>query len=190
MPANPSATKIAFIGSHGVGKTTLAYGLAARLKRLDVALEVVHEVARRSPLPSNEETTLAAQAWILHTQIADEIVAAARSPVVICDRSVLDNFVYLLLATGSPGFLDSVVHGWLDTYDLLIHVPMVQVPRADGVRSSSPAFQSAVDERLREELERRGLNPLELDTERRSDWLDVAERAALLLLAPRQLRLL
>lgn len=190
MSATPSATKIAFIGSHGVGKTTLAYGLAARLKRLDIALEVVHEVARRSPLPINEETTLGAQAWILHTQIAEEIVAAARSPVVICDRSVLDNFVYLLLATGSPGCLDSVVQGWLDTYDLLIYVPIVQVPCADGVRSESPTFQRAVDKILRAELKQRGLNPLELDAEHRSDWLDVAERAALVLLKPPQLRLL
>ena len=39
--------KVAFIGTHGVGKTTLCYGLAARLKRRDVAVEVVHEVARR-----------------------------------------------------------------------------------------------------------------------------------------------
>ena len=82
--------KIAFIGTHGVGKTTLCYGLAARLKRSDVALDIVHEVARRCPLPINAETTAAAQRWILHTQIAEETVAAARYPVVICDRSVLD----------------------------------------------------------------------------------------------------
>ena len=56
--------KIAFIGSHGVGKTTLAYGLAARLKRRDFDLEVVVEVARRCPLPLNEETTVEAQSWI------------------------------------------------------------------------------------------------------------------------------
>ncbi|MEO1370679.1 MAG: hypothetical protein AAFX50_26145, partial [Acidobacteriota bacterium] len=68
--------KIAFIGSHGVGKTTLCYGLAARLKAADFALEVVGEVARRCPLPINRDTTLSAQTWILHTQIAEEILAA------------------------------------------------------------------------------------------------------------------
>jgi hypothetical protein len=47
--------KIAFIGSHGVGKTT-------------------------------------AQAWILHTQIAQEIATEAQNEIVICDRSVLDNY--------------------------------------------------------------------------------------------------
>ena len=54
--------KLAFIGSHGVGKTTLAYSVAARLKSHDISLEVVREVARRCPLPINEETGLASQA--------------------------------------------------------------------------------------------------------------------------------
>jgi len=67
--------KIAFIGSHGVGKTTLCYGLAARLKARDVSLDIVGEVARRCPLPINRATTTAAQAWILHTQIAEELLA-------------------------------------------------------------------------------------------------------------------
>ena len=34
------AYKVAFVGSHGVGKTTLCYGLAARLKASDVSLDV------------------------------------------------------------------------------------------------------------------------------------------------------
>ncbi|HXT51619.1 MAG TPA: AAA family ATPase, partial [Thermoanaerobaculia bacterium] len=112
MPTEPRC-KIAFIGSHGVGKTTLAFGLAARLKARDVSLEVVHEVARRCPLPINEETSVAAQSWILHTQVAEELVAAARYPVVLCDRSVLDNYVYLLLAAGDREPLQSVVGTWM-----------------------------------------------------------------------------
>ena len=38
--------KIAFIGTHGVGKTTLCYELAAALKRLDLSVDLVKEVAR------------------------------------------------------------------------------------------------------------------------------------------------
>ena len=58
--------KIAFIGSHGVGKTTLCYDLASRLKRQDRAVDLVKEVARRCPLPINRETTREAQ-WRLVT---------------------------------------------------------------------------------------------------------------------------
>ena len=182
-------SKIAFIGSHGVGKTTLCYGLAARLKRRDVGVEVVHEVARRCPLPINEETSVAAQSWILHTQIAEELVAQARYPVVICDRSVLDNYVYLLLAAGRQEGPERLVEYWIQGYDLLIHVPIIETLSPDGIRSPDPGFQQAVDERLLLEITERGISVLRLDPAERSGWLDTAERTAWDRLRPSQLSL-
>jgi nicotinamide riboside kinase len=167
--------KIAFIGTHGVGKTTLCYGLAARLKRRDVSLEIVHEVARRCPLPINEETSVSAQSWILHTQIAEELTAQARYPVVICDRSVLDNYVYLLIAAGRQHMVESLVDRWLQTYDLLVRVPIITDLSDDGFRATDPAFQRAVDERLQTELSRRQLPVLHLDRLSRDGWLELAE---------------
>ena len=181
--------KVAFIGSHGVGKTTLCYGLAARLKRRDVAIEVVHEVARRCPLPINEETSIAAQSWILHSQIAEELVAQARYPVVVCDRSVLDNYVYLLLAAGRQEGPEGLVEYWLRGYDLLVHVPIVEQPSPDGVRSADPGFQRAVEEKLCRELVERGLDAIHLDPAARPDWLDAVERTVWERLRPAQLNL-
>jgi len=189
MPSSPRF-KIAFIGSHGVGKTTLCYGLAARLKAQDLAVEVVHEVARRCPLPINEETSVAAQSWILHTQISEELVAQARYPVVVCDRSVLDNYVYLLLAAGRDEPLDGLVESWTRSYDLLVHVPIVSSLSPDGIRSADPSFQRAVDERLEREIGERGLGVLRLDPALRPEWLDTVEQAAWQRLQPAQLRLL
>ncbi len=173
------AYKIAFIGSHGVGKTTLAYGLASRLKRRDVNLEIVVEVARRCPLPLNEATTLEAQSWILHSQIAEELAAEARSPVLICDRSVLDNYVYLLFARGRQPALEPLVEAWSKTYDLNIHVPILSDSEAqdDGVRATDPAFRQQIDDRLRSELDDRRIDVMPLDPERRGKWLDVVEQA-------------
>lgn len=184
-----SSFKIAFVGSHGVGKTTLCYGLAARLKRSDVSLDVVGEVARRCPLPINRGTTLEAQSWILHTQIAEEIVAASRYDVVICDRSVLDNYVYLLLSAGAQPKLEQLVQYWTSTYQLLVHVPIVDDPRADGMRSLDPAFQRAVEQRLDQEIERRGLELLRLDDLGRDQWLDHVEQHVSGLTLPAQLEL-
>ena len=189
MSPSPASFKVAFIGSHGVGKTTLCYGLAARLKKRDVSLEVVHEVARRCPLPINEETSVASQSWILHTQIAEELTAEARYPMVICDRSALDNYVYLLIAAGPQPTLDTLVERWMASYDLLFHVPIVALPSADGVRATDPTFQRAVDERLLAELSRRELPVARLDPQRRDDWLRRAEENVLERLEPPQLRL-
>jgi nicotinamide riboside kinase len=182
--------KVALIGTHGVGKTTLCFGLAARLKERDISLDVVHEVARRCPLPINHETGVASESWILHTQIAEELIAQARYPVVICDRSALDNYVYLLLAAGEQPALENLVDRWMATYDLLVHVPIVEAPQRDGVRAEDPAFQRAVDERLDRELAARGFFAHRLDPCHRSGWLDAVESLVGERLRPPQLRLL
>lgn len=188
--SGPSRFKIAFIGSHGVGKTTLCYGLAARLKRRDVVLEIVHEVARRCPLPINEATSVASQAWILHTQVAEEIVAAARYPVVLCDRSALDNYAYLMVAEGKQRALESLVDHWMLTYDLLVMVPIIEAPNPDGLRATDPGFQRAVEDRVQRELHARELQALHLDPDARDRWLDDVEHEVLARLQPPQLPLL
>jgi len=182
--------KMAFIGTHGVGKTTLCYGLAARLKAADASLELVREIARRCPLPINEGTDIAAQAWILHSQIAAEIAAQSRDPIVICDRSVLDNYVYLLRAAGPQPGLDELVRHWLGTYDLLVHVPIVNALRADGVRATDPSFQQHIDERLRQEILERALDCVFLDDLPREEWIDRVEAVIHERWQPAQMRLL
>lgn len=165
--------KVALIGTHGVGKTTLCFELAARLKRRDVDVELVREVARRCPLPINRETSLAAQGWILHTQMAWELEAAAGHPLVLCDRSVLDNYCYLLHAAGTQPSWEPLLAAWLATYDLLVKVPIWTTPRWDGVRDTDIAFQRDIDALLDEQLDRRGLDALRLTPGDHPAWGDV-----------------
>lgn len=137
--------KVAFVGTHGVGKTTLCFDLAAQLKRLDLGVDLVKEVARRCPLPINEETTLDAQAWILHTQIAEELAATAQNEVVVCDRSVLDNYAYLVARVGRRAEFDALVSTWVRSYDALFKVPVLAAPSFDGTRATSHLFQAEID---------------------------------------------
>ena len=181
--------KIAFIGSHGVGKTTLCYDLAARLKRQDRAVDLVKEVARRCPLPINRDTTLSAQAWILHTQIADEIAAAAQNDVVICDRSVLDNYAYLVNQAGRLPAYDALVRAWVTSYDALFKVPIVDPPTFDGQRDVSQTFQRDIDgviDRLARELE---VECHRLEPGARDSWVDTVLRVSGLPLHPPQIDL-
>ena len=164
--------KVALIGTHGVGKTTLCFELAARLKRRDVNVEMVREVARRCPLPINRETSLAAQAWILHTQMAWELEAVANHQLVVCDRSVLDNYCYLLHATGHQPAWESLLAAWLPTYDLLVKVPLWSTPRWDGVRDTDLAFQRDIDTLIDHELGRYEVPVLRLSAEDREHWAD------------------
>lgn len=162
--------KLAFIGTHGVGKTTLCFDLAAQLKRLDLGVDLVKEVARRCPLPINEATTFDAQAWILHTQIAEEIAASAINEVVVCDRSVLDNYAYLVAKLGRRAELEPLVRSWVTSYEALFKVPVLGAPTFDGTRAVSPTFQQEIDQ-LIDELVREFEVPVHhLDPQARDGW--------------------
>jgi hypothetical protein len=164
--------KIAFIGSHGVGKTTLCFDLAGRLKRLDLGVDIVKEVARACPLPINRETTLEAQAWILHSQIAQEIAAGSQYEVVICDRSVLDNYAYLVHRAGRRAEYDSLVSEWVRTYDGLFKVPVMQEPSFDGLRDLSATFQDEIDRTIDDLAAEFSVDCHRLDPADREGWLE------------------
>lgn len=179
--------KLAFIGTHGVGKTTLCFDLAARLKRLDWSVDIVKEVARACPLPINRETTREAQSWILHTQIAEEIAATARYQVVVCDRSVLDNYAYLVEAGGRSTALDALVGEWLATYAGLFKVPVVQAPAYDGTRDLHAGFQQAIDRRIDALLAEFGVPCHRLEPGHREGWIEATLRGAAIPLQPPQI---
>lgn len=181
--------KIAFIGSHGVGKTTLCYDLASRLKRQDRAVDLVKEVARSCPLPINQDTTLEAQAWILHTQIAQEIAGVAQNDIVICDRSVLDNYAYLVHQAGRRPALDALVSEWVRTYDGLFKVPILDAPTFDGKRDVSRTFQQRIDSVIDELAEAFQVPCHRLDPGDREGWVNTVLLASGLPLRPPQIDL-
>lgn len=173
LPTNARPFKLALIGTHGVGKTTLAYEICSLLKKADRNVELVTEVARRSPFPVNEATTLESQLWILHSQIAAELDASSRAPHVICDRSVLDNYCYLLNKFGRQHQLESWLAWWMESYSMLVAVPpMADAILRDGFRSENLEFQQRIHEHLSEML-------AEAPFERLADrvlWLEPRDR--------------
>ncbi len=184
-----SRIKVAFIGTHGVGKTTLCFDLASRLKRLDLAVDIVKEVARRCPLPINQDTTLDAQAWILHTQIADEIAAQSQYQAVICDRSVLDNYAYLVNRVGRRPAYDALVRSWIGTYHGLFKVPVIQAPSYDGTRDVSLQFQREIDAVIETLVEAFHVPVVRLDASDRPGWVDAVLEAMQLPFEPPQIDL-
>ncbi len=181
--------KIAFIGAHGVGKTTLCFELAACLKRLDLSVDVVKEVARACPLPINRDTNVAAQSWILHTQVAREIELAARYEAIVCDRSVVDNYAYLVHAAGRRAELEPLLRHWMGTYTLLVKVPVIKPPSFDGTRDMSVDFQNAIDHTIDELLDAFGLARLSLGSRDRDGWIEAVLGRLGLPLHPPQLDL-
>ncbi len=167
--------KVAFIGTHGVGKTTLCYDLAAALKRQGFNVDMVKEVARLSPLPINRQTSLDAQTWILTTQVAEEIRSSSQHEVVVCDRSVLDNYAYLSFACGRQKAIERFMDYWMKTYDLLFKVPLAGQAQADGVRDTDEFFMRAIDQLVDSLLAEKKLAHERLPDGRRQDWIDTVK---------------
>ena len=172
--------KVAFIGTHGVGKTTLCYDLASLLKRQDVNVDMVKEVARLSPLPINRQTSIEAQTWILMTQVAEEIRSASQHEVVVCDRSVLDNYAYMVLACGRQKGIERFVDHWMKTYDLLFKVPVSEgAVSADGVRDTDEFFVRSIDQLVDTLLGEKRIPHEKLPPGRREEWIKlVGEQVA------------
>ena len=171
--------KIAFIGSHGVGKTTLCYDLAALVKRQGLSVDIVKEVARLSPLPINRKTSLDAQTWILTSQIAEEIRSASQHQVVVCDRSVLDNYAYMVLACGRQRWLERLINHWIRSYALLFKVPVSGEAPADGVRDTDDFFIRSIDQLVDGLLQEKRVPHERLPAGDREAWAGLVGEAVL-----------
>ncbi len=153
--------KVALVGTHGVNKTTIAYELAGVLKRKGKSVELLTEIARECPLPLNEQATREAYQWIIARQVQLEIEKTPRADILICDRSVLDNFAYYVRRYGRIGeeakALESYCHSWITSYDLLVRLPITHSLTSDGFRSTDARFQQEID-RLCDQLFERSYN--------------------------------
>jgi len=169
--------KLAFIGTHGTGKTTLCYDVTAGLKRQGFNADMVKEVARLSPLPINRKTSLDAQTWILMTQVAEEIRSASLHDVVVCDRSVLDNYAYMVLSCGRQKAIERFVEYWMTSYDVLIKVPMIAPAAEDGVRDTDEFFVRSIDQLVDTLLAEKQISHCRLDAASRDGWVNQAMQA-------------
>lgn len=182
--------KVAFIGSHGIRKTTAVHAFANTMQRAGRSVEHGREVVRDNPLGMNESATGEAQLWVIVSQIQMELQLAPKAEVLVLDRGVMDNFAYYLRAAGGDPFdLEPLVAQWSKTYDMVVRLrPDIDL-RSDGIRSTSDAFRDEIeailDERLPELVPDRCLveiNASQIDD--RFDWWPLAERLAALMEEP------
>ena len=108
-------------------------------------------------------------------------MAENKAEIVICDRSVLDNYCYLL-QTGKHPMLEPLVRWWTTSYQLLIKVPIVGSLQFDGLRDVDMAFQRTVDETIDRVLSEWEFPTIRLDRERRNFWANDSLEAILPLL--------
>ena len=181
--------KISLVSTHGTGKTTLCYEVAAALKKRGLKVKVFSEIAATAceqGIPINQDTTLPAQLYILMQHITEELRGTLRNyQVVVCDRSVFDNLAYLERRCGSNPFIRDFLQGYAAQfpYDVIYKLPMVGELMDDGIRDAkSVEFQADIYERLNTlledmKVEHRTLPPP--TTELRKEWADLIVKETL-----------
>ena len=177
--------KIAFIGSHGIRKTSAVAAFAGVVSRAGQSWDLVREVVRDNPLGLNESASAESQLWVLTTQISRELELTPKADILISDRSVVDNYAYFLRSAGrvDPYDLSGLIAAWARTYTLAVRLrPNVKLV-ADGVRSTSDAFRDEIETILDEILPVyfAPAQLLELPASRVTrtfDWWPIAERLA------------
>jgi nicotinamide riboside kinase len=144
--------KIACIGTHSVGKSTLCYQIAEQNKRKGENVHVIQERVRFSPFPINQAMVYETAIWACTNQISKELEAAQKGfSVIICDRSSFDSFVYAKhynLTNPSKLEIEKMALEWLKTYDEIYFVRPGDnhQPLEDGVRSVESTFIHDVDQ--------------------------------------------
>jgi hypothetical protein len=178
--------KVAFVGSHGVGKTTLIKGLkeALDLNSVNIIRESatrVHELAKTDPaLRINQDATLEAQMYILGLQLEEENAKMLAlnsgacdgnkyANVLLCDRSVFDALAYThyRITRGDKyqwaSKLPKCLAQWVcssinNSYDLIFYIPISFPLVADDVRPADNKFQEDIDALMQELFLQNSLN--------------------------------
>jgi nicotinamide riboside kinase len=134
--------KVAIVGAHGVGKTTLAKELIPKLNLKhvpDTAAEAFHK-----GFEVNENTPPENQFWILCKQLEYE---REHQNDFIADKALYDNIVYSKHIFEDPHLLRIIKEIVLKNakYDHLLYIP-IEIPLVDDGRSMNLDFQKKIDQ--------------------------------------------
>ncbi len=144
---------VAIIGTHGVGKTTLAYQLCSYFKEQLFNVKLIHETARCCPFPLNEQATEESELFILHSHFLEELKAVAEGyEVYVSDRSPIDPYVYFKKPAEHFYELERAALKWMEKYDLILLVePDLKKDTfiIDSVRAPSIEFRNYIKDQFR-----------------------------------------
>jgi len=191
--------KIAIIGSHGVGKTSIAQGAKARLEADGYRVEFLGELARQCPFQLNEESDFNAQFYMISGQVNEENKLEIKEPdILITDRCILDSLIYwrwirdkktrelsdqpekLRDLEKKDKVLENIVRSWIDTYDAFVYVKVSDDTwngrdQKDGVRNPRFGWYKDICAGFESALKEYGLEVTEIHND--DDFFESVDKA-------------
>jgi predicted ATPase len=153
--------KVLITGPYSTGKSTTVAALSRALHAAGLSVEAVDEVARRCPFPLGPGQTEDATLWLLHQQMADEVLATLHQPdVLLCDRGIPDILAHWLdVRANRPESIQmdafiSYARTWAKTYDqiFLSSIDQTIPPEPDALRIIDAAYRTRMQVRAREAM--------------------------------------
>lgn len=194
--------KIAFVGTHGVGKTTLLHALKdceeiknnkwRTVKLIEETAAKVFEMGKNNPaLVINQGATLEAQLTIIGMQIQDEQSkrqeeVSTPQELMICDRSILDAVVYTHSRIMSDDTypwardLSRFLYNWVwstneEPYDIIFYLPISFPLQSTDIRPGDLEFQERIDKLMQGVFIGQELDGVPLD-----DFSDICHKVVVL----------
>ncbi len=159
---------IAFSGTHGVGKSTLAYNVAAKLKKNNANVVVVDELARECNLPINKNAGINTQYWIISSQIQRELSIKDKYDYIISDRSPMDAVCYGLILGKFNRECVTFISEYIKTNYKLIFVPnpiTFNYHIDDGIRDMDTGFRTQINDKIIDIYTELGIEFITINTE-------------------------
>jgi HD superfamily phosphohydrolase/nicotinamide riboside kinase len=168
-PAAEKGFRIAMVGSHSTGKTTLLNHLRNRCGA--VRLVTIEEIARRLialGFPMGKNTVVDSWVSFIDEQLRQERVLNSEPfDLLVSDRTVMDAAAYSLVNRSLPrpfippyfvSMVREIAFREAGYYDLYAYCPIEFAMHADGIRDEDEEYRSDVDRAVRQLLEEAGLD--------------------------------
>jgi nicotinamide riboside kinase len=144
--------RIAIIGTHCSGKTTICHELSSVFRKKNINIGVCEEVARKSWFVGRKIVQPESEVELLGMQVTEEMRAILNYDVVLCDRSVIDIVVYSRVFFSDKSnpkdlsmlkSIEAFTQSYVQTYDIIFKTTNHYDPllTADKLRPIEPLQQ-------------------------------------------------
>lgn len=154
--------KVALVGAHGSGKSTIISCVYSKLKKKGLRINLSPEVARSSLFLAANEKTPEMQMDLFGRQISIEMTYSRNCDLLMCDRSVFDILMYTRLffpdneiAISFAKSMESFCEDYKNTYTHFFVTTQLFSPSniQDDIRPKEQELQEKADKNLRTTLD-------------------------------------
>lgn len=164
--------KIAIVGAHGSGKSTIISSVYSELKKDDYRVFVAPEVARSSLYLAANEKTPKMQMDLFGRQISSEMTNSRNCDILLCDRSLFDILMYtrIFFEEEAEGMsyadsMSSFCKAYSHSYDHIFMTSKLYSPELikDEIRPKNKELQEKAKGKLKDILDEFSVNYTILD---------------------------